>query len=70
MPKEDIQSTADLLASSDLVAVVGMLQETDDEDIWVVPSFAQCRVREDESNRLFKTEQLLLLLQDLNRPGF
>ena len=58
------QATTDLLSARHLVVVVGMLQEADHEDVGVVPAFAQGRVREDETYRLFEFEKLLLLSQN------
>ena len=58
------QTTTDLLSACHLVVVVGVLQEADHEDIGVVPAFAQGRVREDETYRLFEFEKLLLLSQN------
>ena len=48
------QTATNLLSARDFVVVVRMLQEADDEDIRVVPAFAQGRVREDEAHRFFR----------------
>ncbi|MOA61451.1 hypothetical protein D3C78_1865970 [compost metagenome] len=50
------QTATNLLSTRDLVAVVGVLQEANHENIGVVPTFAQGRMREDETYRFFEFE--------------
>ena len=57
------QATADLLATLKLRA--GMAQKANLEDVRVVPTFLECRVREDERARVGAIENKFLVSDDL-----
>ena len=53
-----------------LCLVVGVLQGAYLKNIWIIPTFLQCRVREDEAYWLFQRQQAFLVLHDKVKSTF